>query len=350
MKSIGRKERLHRPGGNFRSTDSKGDMKVKAIRIHKPGGPEVMQYEDIALEAPARGEVRLRHTAIGLNYLDIYHRSGAYVLPLPSGLGLEAAGVIEAVGDGVVHFKKGDRVAYGAGPIGAYAQARNMPANRLAKLPDTIPDQTAAAMMLKGMTARYLLRETYKVKAGETILWHAVAGGVGLIAVQWAKHLGVRVIGTTSSPEKAALAKSMGCDEVINYSEEDVAKRVRELTDGEGVPVVYDGVGQATLESSLDSLAPLGLLVSFGSASGPVKNFDTGMLAAKGSLYLTRPTLMTYVASDEALQANTAELFDVVGSGAVTIEVNQTYALADAVKAHQDLQGRTTTGSSVFLP
>lgn len=323
---------------------------MKAIRIHKPGGPEVMRYEDITLEAPARGEVRVRHTAIGLNYLDTYHRSGAYVLPMPSGIGFEAAGVVEAVGEGVAELKEGDRVAYGAGPIGSYAQARNMPAGRLVKLPDTIADDTAAAMMLKGMTVRYLLRETYKVKAGETILWHAVAGGVGLIAVQWAKHLGVRVIGTTSSPEKAALAKSMGCDEVINYTQEDVAKRVRELTDGQGVPVVYDGVGRATLDASLDSLSPRGLLASFGSASGPVKGFDTGVLGAKGSLYLTRPSLTTYVASDEALQANAAEVIEVVGSGAVKIEVNQTYALSDAAQAHRDLESRKTTGSTVLLP
>ncbi len=323
---------------------------MKAIRFHQAGGPEVMQYEDFDPGAPAIGEVRLRHTAIGLNYLDIYHRSGAYPLPLPSGLGLEAAGVVEEVGAGVTNLREGDRVAYGAGPIGAYSQARNMPANRLAKLPDSIADKTAAAMMLKGMTVRYLLRETYKVKQGDTILWHAVAGGVGLIAVQWAKHLGVRVIGTTSSPEKAALAQSMGCDEVINYTEENVAERVRDLTGGEGVPVVYDGVGQATLEASLDSLAPCGLLASFGSASGPVKDFDTGMLAARGSLYLTRPTLMTYVASDAALQANVADLFEVVGSGAVKIEVNQTYPLADAAQAHRDLEGRKTTGSTVLLP
>lgn len=323
---------------------------MKAIKIHKHGGPEVMQYESITLKAPGPGEVRLRHTAVGLNFVDTYHRSGAYPLPLPSGLGSEAAGVVEAVGDGVTNVKEGDRVAYGAGPIGSYSQARNMPANRLSKLPDTISDETAAAMMLKGMTVRYLLRETYQVKAGDTILWHAVAGGVGLIAVQWAKHLGARIIGTTSSPEKVALAKSLGCDEVINYSEEDVAERVHELTDGKGVPVVYDGVGQATLNASLDSLSPLGLLVSFGSASGPVKNFDVGILAAKGSLYLTRPTLNTYVASDEALQTNTADLFEVVGSGAVKIEVNQTYALADAVRAHQDLEDRKTTGSTVLMP
>ena len=323
---------------------------MKAIKFHKTGGPEVIQYEDITLDAPGPGEVRLRHTAIGVNYLDTYYRSGAYPLPLPSGLGSEAAGVVEAVGEGVTTLKVGDRVAYGAGPIGSYSQARNMPANRLSKLPDTISDETAAAMMLKGMTVRYLLRETYKVKAGETILWHAVVGGVGLIAVQWAKHLGVRVIGTTSSPEKAALAKSMGCDEVINYTSENVAERVRELTDGKGVPVVYDGVGQATLNASLDSLSPFGLLVNFGSASGPVTGFDTGILAAKGSLYLTRPGLNTYVDSDEALQANVADLFDVVGSGAVRIEVNQTYPLADAVKAHQDLEGRKTTGSTILLP
>ncbi len=323
---------------------------MKAIRFHQPGGPEVMKYEDVELAAPGAGEVRVRHTAVGLNYIDTYHRSGAYPLPLPSGIGLEAAGVVEEVGAGVTSLKAGDRVAYGAGPIGAYSQARNMPANRLSKLPDNIGDQTAAAMMLKGMTVRYLLRETFKVEKGQTILFHAVAGGVGLIAVQWAKHLGVRVIGTAGSPEKAELAKSFGCDEVIDYTKEDVAKRVRELTDGKGVPVVYDGVGQATLMASLDSLSPRGLLVSFGAASGPVKDFDTGILAAKGSLYLTRPTLMTYVAGDEALQANTADLFDVVGSGAVKIEVNQTYPLADAVQAHKDLEGRKTTGSTVLLP
>jgi len=323
---------------------------MKAIRFHQPGGPEVMKYEDIDLAAPGAGEVRIRHTAVGLNYIDTYHRSGAYPLPMPSGIGLEAAGVVEEVGEGVTSLQAGDRVAYGAGPIGAYSQARNMPANRLSKLPDTIDDKTAAAMMLKGMTVRYLLRETFKVEKGQTILFHAIAGGVGLIAVQWAKLLGVRVIGTAGSPEKAELAKSLGCDEVIDYGKEDVAKRVRELTDGKGVPVVYDGVGQATLMASLDSLSPRGLLVSFGAASGPVKDFDTGILAAKGSLYLTRPTLMTYVASDAALQANTADLFDVVGSGKVKIEVNQTYALADAVQAHKDLEGRKTTGSTVLLP
>lgn len=323
---------------------------MKAIRIYQPGGPEVMQYEDINLDAPAPGRVRLRHTAIGVNFLDVYHRSGAYKLRMPSGLGLEAAGVVEAVGDGVVKLKAGDRVAYGTGPIGSYSEARNMPANRLSKLPDSIDDETAAAMMSKGMTVRFLLRETYKVKPGDTILWHAVAGGVGLIAVQWAKHLGVRVIGTTGSSEKAELAKSFGCDEVINYTTEDVARRVRELTDGKGVPVVYDGVGQATFDASLDSLSPLGLLVSFGTASGAIKSFDPTILTKKGSLFLTRPGLDTYVKTEAALQANVGDLFDVVGSGAVRIEVNQTYALADAVKAHQDLEGRKTTGSTLLLP
>jgi NADPH2:quinone reductase len=323
---------------------------MKAIRFHEPGGPDVMKFEDVELGAPGKGEVRIRHTAVGLNYIDTYHRSGAYPLPMPSGIGLEAAGVVEELGEGVSHLKVGDRIAYGAGPIGPTARRATFLPTAFPSCPDNIEDQTAAAMMLKGMTVRYLLRETYKVQKGETILFHAVAGGVGLIAVQWAKHLGVRVIGTAGSPEKAELAKSFGCDEVIDYGKEDVAARVRELTDGKGVPVVYDGVGQATLNASLDSLSPRGLLVSFGSASGPVNDFDTGILAAKGSLYLTRPTLMTYVAADDALQSNVADLFEVVGSGAVKIEVNQTYALADAVQAHKDLEGRKTTGSTVLLP
>jgi NADPH2:quinone reductase len=269
---------------------------------------------------------------------------------LPSGLGLEGAGVVEAVGEGVTVLKEGDRVAYGQGPIGAYAEARNAPANRVSKLPDAISEETAAAMMLKGMTVRYLLRETYRVKAGETILIHAAAGGVGLIACQWAKALGATVIGTVGSKEKGDLAKAHGCSHLINYREEDVAKRVRELTDGKGVPVVYDGVGQATVMASLDSLSPRGLLVSFGNASGPVKNFDLGLLSAKGSLYITRPTLMTYVTKDEALQENAAELFSMVESGKVKIEVNQRYPLSEAVKAHRDLEARKTTGSTILIP
>ncbi len=323
---------------------------MKAIQMMQPGGPEVMELVDIDLAAPGAGEIRVRHTCIGLNYIDTYHRSGLYPLPLPSGIGLEAAGVVEECGADVSGISVGDRVAYGTGPIGAYAEARNVPATRVVKLPDSISDETGAAMMLKGMTVRYLLRETYEVQAGDTILWHAAAGGVGLIACQWAKALGATVIGTVSSDEKAALAKANGCDHIIMYTQEDVAKRVREITDGAGVPVVYDGVGAATLEASLDSLRPRGLLASFGNASGPVTNFDVGSLGAKGSLYLTRPSLMAYTASDDALAANAADLVEMVGSGKVTIPVNQRYALADVVQAHTDLESRKTTGSTVIEP
>jgi NADPH:quinone reductase len=323
---------------------------MKAIRIEKTGGPEVMQLVDVDLPPPGPGEVRIRHTAIGLNFIDTYHRGGLYPLQFPSGLGLEAAGVVEAVGESVTHLKEGDRVAYGSGPIGAYSQARNAPANRVSKLPDEIPDETAAAMMLKGMTVRYLLRQTHKVAPGETILIHAAAGGVGLIACQWAKALGATVIGTAGSEEKAALARAHGCDHVILYAQEDVPARVRELTGGKGVPVVYDGVGKDTLMVSLDSLQPRGLLASFGNASGPVDKFDLGILAAKGSLYVTRPVLAHHVASDADLQANVSDLFEVVKSGKVKIEVNQRYPLAEVVKAHRDLAARKTTGSTVLLP
>ncbi|MGE0212351.1 MAG: quinone oxidoreductase [Parvibaculaceae bacterium] len=323
---------------------------MRAIRINAAGGPEVMQLADVDLPPPGKGEVRIRHTAIGLNFIDTYHRSGLYPVPLPSGIGLEGAGTVEEVGQGVAGLKAGDRVAYGNGPIGAYAEARNAPANRVTKLPDGIDDETAAAMMLKGMTVRYLLRETYVVKAGDTILIHAAAGGVGQIAAQWAKALGATVIGTAGSPAKVEVAKQAGCDHVILYGEEDVAKRVREITDGKGVPVVYDGVGAATVMASLDSLAPRGLLVTFGNASGPVKNFDLGILAGKGALYVTRPTLAWYVATDQALQENAADLMRMVASGKVKIPVNQRYALKDAVKAHQDLEARRTTGSTVLLP
>jgi NADPH:quinone reductase len=323
---------------------------MKAIRIEKTGGPEVMQLVDVDLPPPGPGEIRIRQTAIGLNFIDTYHRNGLYPVKLPSGLGLEAAGVVEETGEGVTHLKQGDRVAYGNGPIGAYAQARNAPANRVSKVPDGISDETAAAMMLKGMTVRYLLRETYKVKSGETILLHAAAGGVGLIASQWAKALGATVIGTAGSEEKAELARAHGCDHVILYKSEDVPARVRELTGGKGVPVVYDGVGKDTLMMSLDSLKPRGLLVSFGNASGPVDGFNVGLLAAKGSLYITRPTLATYAARDEDLQANASDLFDVVKSGKVKIEVNQSYPLSEAVKAHKDLEARKTTGSTILVP
>lgn len=323
---------------------------MKAIRFEQTGGPEVLRFVDVTLAPPAAGEVRLRHTAIGLNYIDTYHRSGLYSVPLPSGIGLEAAGVVEALGPGVKGLKVGDRVAYGTGALGAYAQARNYPANRLVKLPKAISDETAAAMMLKGMTVRYLLRATYKVKRGETILLHAAAGGVGLILSQWAHALGVKVIGTVGSDAKAEIAKAHGCTYVINSSTEDVAKRVREITGGAGVPVVYDGVGQATLMSSLDSLRPRGLLVSFGNASGPVKAFDLGLLAARGSLYVTRPTLMSYTATDEDFRETAGDLVEIVKSGKVKIPVNQRYALADAAQAHRDLESRKTTGSTVLLP
>lgn len=323
---------------------------MKAIQMQQTGGPEVMDLVEIDLADPAAGELRVRHTAIGLNYIDTYHRSGLYPVPLPSGLGLEAAGVVEACGADVSDFSVGDRVAYGTGPIGAYAEARNVPASRVVKLPESISDETGAAMMLKGMTVRYLLRETYEVQPGDTILWHAAAGGVGLIACQWAKALGVTVIGTVSSEEKAELAKANGCDHIIMYTTENVAERVREITNGAGVPVVYDGVGAATIEASLDSLRPRGLLASFGNASGPVTNFDLGSLGAKGSLYVTRPSLMTYTAADEDLAANAADLVEMVGSGKVTIPVNQHYALSDVRKAHEDLESRKTTGSTVLVP
>ena len=292
----------------------------------------------------------MRHTAIGLNFIDTYHRSGLYPVPLPSGLGLEAAGVVEMVGPGETALKRGDRVAYGVGPIGAYAEMKNHPANRLSKIPPGISDEQAAAMMLKGMTARYLLRETYPVKPGDTILIHAAAGGVGTIAGQWARALGATVIGTVGSDEKAEMAKSNGIHHVINYRSEDVVARVRDITGGKGVPVVYDGVGQATLMTSLDCLRPRGLLVSFGNASGPVRALDTLWLSQRGSLYLTRPTLMAYVADDKDLQDTAGDLFEIVKSGKVKLPINQRYKLEDAAQAHRDLEARKTTGTSVFLP
>ena len=323
---------------------------MKAIRFNEVGGPEVMEYVDVDLAPPSAGQVQVRHTAVGLNYIDTYHRSGLYPLPLPSGIGLEAAGIVEEIGEGVETLKAGDRIAYGAGPIGAYSERANVPANRVGKLPDSVSDEVAAAIMLKGMTARYLLRATYEVKPGDTILFHAAAGGVGLIACQWAKALGATVIGTVGSPEKGELARANGCEHVINYSQENVAERVREITDGKGVPVVYDGVGQATAMASLDSLCPRGLLASFGNASGPIKDFDLGLLAAKGSLYITRPTLMTYVASDHDLAETMSDLFETVGSGKIDISINQRYPLSEAVQAHRDLEGRKTTGSTILLP
>ncbi|MEJ2478924.1 MAG: quinone oxidoreductase [Acidihalobacter sp.] len=322
----------------------------KAIRIHEQGGPEVMRFEDVEVGSPGPGEVLLSHAAVGLNYIDVYHRNGLYPVELPSTLGMEAAGRVEAVGEGVTGLAPGDRVAYASGPLGAYAERRVMPAARLVKLPDGIDDRTGAAMMLQGMTVRYLVRETYRVQPGETVLWHAAAGGVGLIACQWLKALGVTVIGTAGSDEKAELAKAHGCAHVINYRRENFVERVRELTDGAGVPVVYDSVGKDTWEGSLDCLRPRGMMVSFGNASGAVPPVNLVQLSQKGSLYVTRPTLVHYTATREDLLACAGELFDQVLSGAVKIEVNHTYPLAEAAQAHRDLEARKTTGSTVLLP
>ena len=323
---------------------------VKAIRLSEFGGPEVLRLEEAALPPPARDEVRVRHRAIGLNFVDIYQRTGLYPLKLPSGLGSEAAGIVEAAGADVRDFPSGTRVAYGWGALGAYAEAANVPARALVALPDSISDETAAAMMLKGMTAEYLLRRTYPVKRGETIVFHAAAGGVGLIACQWAAHLGATVIGVVGSRDKEALARAHGCAHVVVAGEEDIAARVREITDGKGVPVVYDSVGKATFAASLDCLQRRGLLVSFGNASGPVTGVDLGILTAKGSLYVTRPSLRDYVAERIELEASAKALFDVVASGAVKIEVRQRYALKDAAKAHTDLAARRTTGASILIP
>ena len=323
---------------------------TQAIRIHKTGGPEVLQWEEVKVADPGPGEARVRHEAVGLNYIDTYHRTGLYPLPaLPSGIGLEGAGVVEAVGGGVKGLKAGDRVAYAGGPPGAYSEARCLPADRLLKLPKGIDSRTAAGMMLQGLTAAYLLRKTYVVQPGDAVLVHAAAGGVGLIACQWAKALGALVIGTASTEEKAELARQHGADHVILYSKEAFAPRVRELTGGEGVAVVYDGVGKDTFAGSLDSLRVRGMLVAFGNASGPVAPFDPLLLSQKGSLFLTRPTLMHYTAKRAELAELGEELFDVVGRGAVRIEVRQTYALKDAAMAHRDLEGRKTTGSTILL-
>jgi NADPH2:quinone reductase len=323
----------------------------KAIRIHEYGGPEVLRWEEVEVGDPAPGQLRVRQAAVGLNYIDVYHRTGLYPLPsLPWTLGMEGAGQVEAVGEGVAEFKVGDRVAYASPPVGAYAEVRLISADRVVALPNAIDDRTAAAMMLQGMTAQYLLRRTYRVQAGDTILLHAAAGGVGLIASQWARHLGATVIGTVGSDEKAELARAHGCHHVIVYSRENFVERVCEITDGQGVAVVYDSVGQATFMGSLDCLRPLGMMVSFGNASGAVPPFEPGILAAKGSLFLTRPSLMHYTAKRADLLASAAELFEVVGGGAVKIEVRQTYPLAETAQAHRDLEARKTTGSTVLLP
>jgi len=319
------------------------------IRIHENGGPEVLRWEEVELGRPGPDQVRIRQTAAGLNFIDTYHRTGLYPLPLPAVLGREAAGVVDAVGSSVEHLAPGDRVAY-ALEAGAYAEARLIAADRLVKLPETIDDRTAAAMMLKGLTAHYLLRRTYRVESGDTVLLHAAAGGVGLIACQWAKALGATVIGTVGSQAKAELAQAHGCDHPVLYKEENFVDRVREITDGRGVRVVYDSVGRDTFQGSLDCLQPLGMMVSFGQSSGPSEPLPLGVLAQKGSLYLTRPTLATYIASREDLTAAADELFDVVNRGSVRIEVRQTYPLRDAARAHADLEARRTTGSTVLLP
>ncbi len=319
-----------------------------AIRMHTQGGPEVLQWEPVETGQPGHGEALVRHHAVGLNYIDVYHRTGVYPLTWPCTPGLEGAGVVEALGAGVTHLQVGDRVAYAGGPLGAYSEVRVMPADRLVRLPDALSFEQGAAMMLQGMTAQYLLHRTYPVKAGDTILVHAAAGGVGLILCQWAKYLGATVIGTVGNDEKAELARAHGCDHPIVYTRENFQARVLEITGGAKVPVVYDSIGRDTFTQSLDSLAPLGMMVLYGAASGPVAPFDLGDLAKKGSLFITRPTLFTYVAKRADLEAISGSLFDVVTRGIVKINIHQTYALRDAAQAHRDLEARKTTGSTVF--
>jgi NADPH2:quinone reductase len=323
---------------------------AKAIRYAHTGGPEVLEYVDVEVGEPGQGEARVRNHAIGLNFIDVYFRNGLYPAPLPGGLGHEAAGVVEAVGEGVQHVKPGDRVAYAARPNGAYSDLRVMPADILVRLPDDIDFETGAAMMLQGLTVQYLFRQTYALKAGDTILFHAAAGGVGLIACQWARAMGVNLIGTVGSNEKAALAKSHGAAHVINYNTEDVVQRVLEITNGAKVPVVYDSVGKDTFHRSLDCLQPRGLMVSFGNSSGAVPPFALSELASRGSLYITRPTLQTYAAKREELEAMAADLFQMVSSGQVKIEIHQRFPLADAAQAHIALESRRTTGKTILLP
>lgn len=323
---------------------------AKAIRINRTGGPEVMEYVDVEVGEPGPGEARVRQHAIGINFIDVYFRTGLYPQPLPSGLGKEGAGVVEAVGEGVTEVRVGDRVAYAGGPNGAYAEARNMPAATLVRLPDAISFETAAAMMLQGLTVQYLFNRTTQLRRGDTILFHAAAGGVGLIACQWARAMGVNMIGTVGSDAKADLARAHGCTHVINYNTEDFVKRVAEITNGEKVSVVYDSIGKDTFIGSLDCLKPRGLMVSFGNASGPVEPFTMNELASRGSLFVTRPSLFAYAATRKDLEEMSADLFRMVGSGKVRIEINQRYRLADAAQAHIALESRQTTGSSILLP
>lgn len=323
---------------------------TKAIRFDKTGGPDVMKWVDVDVGEPGKGEIRVKHHAVGLNYIDVYFRTGLYPMPLPGGLGMEAAGEVTAVGEGVTEFKVGDRVAYASRPPGAYAQERVMSTVYVVRLPDEISYEDGASIMLQGLTAQYLLRRTYRVKAGDTILIHAAAGGVGMLACQWAKSLGATVIGTVGSEEKAELAKAHGCDYPIVYTREDFTKRVREITNGAGVPVVYDSIGVDTYTASLDCLSPLGMFVSFGNTSGPVPPIDSSELAGRGSLYFTRPTLFSYIAKRSDLVEMSTELFSVIASGKVKTNVRQRYAMSDATKAHEDLEARRTTGSTIFLP
>ncbi|WP_339633072.1 quinone oxidoreductase [uncultured Sneathiella sp.] len=321
---------------------------TKAIVQTEVGGPETMKWQDVELGSPGRGEAKVRHTAVGLNFIDVYFRTGLYPAPLPLTTGMEAAGVIEELGEGVTDFKVGDRVAYAGRPVGAYSEARIMPVDNLIVLPDSIDDKTGAAMMLQGMTTEYLLQRTFHVKQGDTILFHAAAGGVGLFACQWARHIGATVIGTVGSEEKAELAKAHGCTHTILYREEDFQKRVMDITDGKGVPVVYDAIGKDTFEKSLDCLSPRGLMVSFGNSSGPVTGVDLAILGAKGSLYVTRPSLMVYNATRKELEKSAGDLMKLVGDGTIKVNIGQTYPLSEARKAHEDLEGRKTTGSTVF--
>jgi NADPH2:quinone reductase len=323
---------------------------AQAIRFHKTGGPEVLAWEEIDVAAPGPGEVRMRNTAIGVNFIDTYQRSGLYPIALPSGLGTESAGVVEAVGAGVDWLAPGDRVASCTAPLGAYSTERIVPADKLVKLPEGIDDRTAAAMMLKGLTVQYLFRQTYPLKAGDTILFHAAAGGVGLIACQWARALGVTMIGTVSSDAKAQLAREYGCTHTIIYTRENFVDRVKEITGGKRVPVVYDSIGKDTFPASLDCLSPRGMFVSFGSSSGPVPPFNLILLSQKGSLFATRPTLFTYASSREALNAMSSELFDLVKAGKIRPDARQTFALKDAAEAHRSLESRKTTGATLLLP
>lgn len=322
----------------------------KAIRYDQPGGPEVMKWVDVEVGAPQAGQVRIRQHAVGLNYIDVYFRTGLYPQPLPGGLGMEAAGEVTAVGDGVSALKPGDRVAYVSPPPGAYAQERVLPADKVVRLPDGVSYDDAASVMLQGLTAQYLLRRTYPVKAGDTILIHAAAGGVGLLVCQWAKALGATVIGTVGSDDKAELAKAHGCDHPIVYTRENFTQRVKEITNGAGVPVVYDSIGNDTYIGSLDCLAPLGYFVSFGNASGPLPAIDSKEFSSRGSLFFTRPTLFSYIAKREDLDRSAGELFDVIQSGKVKTSIRQRYPLADVAQAHIDLESRRTTGSTILVP